>query len=430
VALSSISDSTVRNPREFSGVEPTFIRSQRLALESIMARGDAPTVFTLLLLVASAGIIIGLPGRASGHVPHAPIFIDSNDAFTPENGVTGGSGTSSDPYIIEGWEVDAAQYPVTNRSFHGAITVRNASAYFVIRNVDEHSGNVGISLWNVTHGRLERSAVFHNAVGVSLRGDPIYNPYFGRSATYASGAIAGNRITDNRGNGIVISYAKDASVEYNTILNTSEGLPASGISVIESDRVAVRGNDLRLNSRGIFIRESSNVTVTENAVTSSVNSSVPRAYASGTAVLLEYSSHNRIFRNSFFGGGYSDFRALAVDSEGAENTWDGGYTSGGNYWSGYGGVDKCRGVTQSDCTASDDIGDTPVGPLTYVANVRCPVDCDRYPLMSPYIGTPSSNPGNDPTGPAVLASSGIVAGMGTAGIAIVLRKRRRSPKVP
>src|SRR3990170_2421328 len=44
----------------------------------------------------------------SGLTTHAPIVIVGNAEFTGANGVTGGSGTPSDPYIIEGWEINAS----------------------------------------------------------------------------------------------------------------------------------------------------------------------------------------------------------------------------------------------------------------------------------------------------------------------------------
>ncbi|MDI6917068.1 MAG: hypothetical protein QMC80_04655, partial [Thermoplasmatales archaeon] len=40
---------------------------------------------------------------------HNPIRIWSNSDFTSENGVSSGSGTEADPYIIEGWDIDASQ---------------------------------------------------------------------------------------------------------------------------------------------------------------------------------------------------------------------------------------------------------------------------------------------------------------------------------
>ena len=45
-------------------------------------------------------------------VPHDPINILNDSDFTEENGVIGGKGTYSDPYIIGGWEVEYIEiYP-------------------------------------------------------------------------------------------------------------------------------------------------------------------------------------------------------------------------------------------------------------------------------------------------------------------------------
>ncbi|MEM3445732.1 MAG: hypothetical protein QW115_07170, partial [Thermoplasmata archaeon] len=60
-------------------------------------------------------------------IPHAPIHINGNGEFTSTNGVTGGSGTENDPYIIEGWDIDA------NGGSYG-IWIENTSVYFVIKN--------------------------------------------------------------------------------------------------------------------------------------------------------------------------------------------------------------------------------------------------------------------------------------------------------
>lgn len=48
--------------------------------------------------------------------------------FTAANGVTGGSGTVNDPYIIEGWEISEA-YPLDY-----GIWLENTDAYVVIKN--------------------------------------------------------------------------------------------------------------------------------------------------------------------------------------------------------------------------------------------------------------------------------------------------------
>ncbi|MEM1705016.1 MAG: hypothetical protein QW623_04640 [Candidatus Hadarchaeales archaeon] len=73
---------------------------------------------------------------------HAPIYIVGNENFTPTNGVRGGSGTETDPYIIENWEINA--------STAGGIYIKNTAAYFVIRNVLVENGGHSVSVTNIT----------------------------------------------------------------------------------------------------------------------------------------------------------------------------------------------------------------------------------------------------------------------------------------
>src|SRR5207245_182874 len=59
--------------------------------------------------------------------PHPPIVIDGDDNFTSTNGVTGGRGGATDPYVIEGWLIDATS--------SNGITIRQTRAHLVIRNL-------------------------------------------------------------------------------------------------------------------------------------------------------------------------------------------------------------------------------------------------------------------------------------------------------
>ena len=65
----------------------------------------------LLIALALSGIVFLVPNptvrTATGYTPHAPIYINGNADFTSANGVTSGAGTASNPFIIEGWEIDA-----------------------------------------------------------------------------------------------------------------------------------------------------------------------------------------------------------------------------------------------------------------------------------------------------------------------------------
>ncbi|PMB75885.1 MAG: hypothetical protein C0193_00250, partial [Candidatus Bathyarchaeota archaeon] len=88
-------------------------------------------------------------------------------------------------------------------------------------------------------------------------------------------------------------------------------------------------------------------------------------------ILLSGSSENRIHHNSLIS---PNALSNAHVEFGGINYWDDGYPSGGNYWSGYTGVDEKRGPNQN-FDGSDGIGDTP-----YVIN---DYNQDRYPWMTP-----------------------------------------------
>ena len=98
---------------------------------------------------------------------HPPIFINGNDDFTAENGVTGGSGTAEDPYIIEGWTI------VGDGSSTAGVCIKNTTAFFVIRNcsISNFSGefSAGIYFNNVTAGTIEHVDAFKNDYGMTIQ---------------------------------------------------------------------------------------------------------------------------------------------------------------------------------------------------------------------------------------------------------------------
>src|SRR6266540_4285655 len=127
------------------------------------------------LLVLASLIIISLltngilPARASNFQPHAPILIQGNSGFTQENGVIGGTGTGSDPYVIEGWEI-------ASPPSYGIFVV-DTNAHFVIRNVYVHSAPpfsdfVGVvEFEEVANGRIENVTLSNNSgyAGIHVR---------------------------------------------------------------------------------------------------------------------------------------------------------------------------------------------------------------------------------------------------------------------
>src|SRR3990172_7528819 len=88
----------------------------------------------------------------------------SAPAATPGwGGVVGGSGLPTDPFIIEGWEINAS-------TSHG-IWISQTTAYYVIRNVYVHSGGsdwYGVLLNYAPNGRVENSTFVGNKHGVGV----------------------------------------------------------------------------------------------------------------------------------------------------------------------------------------------------------------------------------------------------------------------
>ncbi|TLZ56279.1 MAG: right-handed parallel beta-helix repeat-containing protein [Methanobacteriota archaeon] len=132
---------------------------QRLHRPSVWRHGCSWLLVAALALGGLlSGIVLTAPAARGGTV-RGPIAIVGNAGFTAANGVTNGSGSLADPYVIEGWSIDTP--------FTYGIYVANTTAAFVIRNVTARPGYgyAGILLKNVTNGRVEDTTSF-TALGI------------------------------------------------------------------------------------------------------------------------------------------------------------------------------------------------------------------------------------------------------------------------
>lgn len=127
----------------------------------------------------------------------------------------------------------------------------------------------------------------------------------------------------------------------------------------------VRDNNIFNGSKGIYLHNTSNNTISGNNITEN-----------DYGINLISSSNNSIYHNNFVNN------SIQASVNGSTNVWDGGYPSGGNYWSDYTGIDKKKGPNQ-DQPGSDGIGDTP-----YTVDVN---NSDRYPFMVPIPRGPKRN---------------------------------------
>jgi parallel beta-helix repeat protein len=180
-----------------------------------------------------------VPARIS-YTTHAPININQDSGFTFSNSSTGigtGSGTESDPYVISGWEIDAAGGGY-------AIVIQGSNVFFRITGCYLHgatnpsSGN-GIWLNNVRNGTLIDNSCSGNECGIDVEYSSnitivnctcTNNNYFGIFLKSSfNNIIAGNDCSGNK-NGLDLGY----QCENNTIsgnncsFNTWDGITLAG----------------------------------------------------------------------------------------------------------------------------------------------------------------------------------------------------------
>jgi len=371
-------------------------------------------------------------------VPHTPILIDGDNNFTAANGVTGGSGTYPDPYLLDNW--------VIGTSSQNAIEIRNTSLPFEIRGTITCGGfssylHDGLRLDNVTNAHISSfQAAYHrihvaieNSTNVSFEtgfvGGVDFPDQGSVTAVYVwnSSQVTISNLDDSWGGGSVaigvhLATVRNTRVEYSRLV-----APGTPISFDHSQGISLVSNDVR-GSNGVSGSSSAGVLVSDNAFNWCLalhmemfrNVQVLRSTFENDADGLQLMSVvNATIRGNSFGPGPTDYyggggftsissrdlivmdnefrhihfgaqlqgsanvsvfhnifdRILypAFDDRGVENRWDGGYPSGGNYWSDYNGTDLRNGPGQ-DQMGNDGIGDKP-----YVIDGD---SRDRYPWVT------------------------------------------------
>ncbi len=258
-------------------------------------------------------------------------------------------------------------------NYHG-ISLYNADSNVMIGN---HIFDVwldGVYMSSAPGNRIYNNTIHDNWEGVymfdswmsEIRGNSISANSNGITSWSSSWSdIVSNNISQNTNIGM---YLEDNN-NYLEITNNSFFLNSgSAVFASLSDQVTVSGNDFYGNLRGVNLVDSSNVSMFENNF----------AFNSWYGVDLTSSRDISVYHNNFIGNANQ-----AGDDLAAENEWDDGYPSGGNYWDDYGGIDIRSGPNQN-LPGSDWIGDSP-----YVIDMDSQ---DEFPLMYPFGMIPSLPP--------------------------------------
>jgi parallel beta-helix repeat protein len=230
--------------------------------------------------VPFCGLIIllslGLVAQAGEElIPHVPIEILGDTAFTPENGVVAGTGTHEDPYLIEGWSIDATGVPF-------GIHVEGTTKAFTIEACRVFgASSTAIDLVDVRQASVNRCQLEGSFYGLALE-------------KVQQARITGNVFSENEYAGLFL-------------LNTTD-------------------NDLCGNR---FYSGGAGILFYEKAMNNRVYDNIFDHCRIGISILSFAGGGNRIYHN--------DFLSCRAASE-ACNLWDDGHGVG-NYWSDYGKED-------------------------------------------------------------------------------------------
>jgi len=256
--------------------------------------------------------------------------INGDSGFTSANGVTGGSGTSSDPYIIQGWNLS---------STGPGISINNTNAYFAIRNVVVvlvRCCYPGITMSNVTNGAIDDSQIggypwsimmtssqnvmvsndnnkydnnkypalrisIASSGGITVTNDTMYRMDVSSSADLS--------ITDNQiypvGCGLCISNSSNLLISGNNI----PGCDCPSVSLDASDHVTLSDNIIG-GDRPLRVTGSSEVEISDNKISGG---------ADHGAVGLSYCSNVSFERNQVASDAYGAVEitnCIAVDLSG------------------------------------------------------------------------------------------------------------------
>ena len=197
--------------------------------------GKNIAIFTISILLISISMsVVGANASStysSNYTSRDVIRINGNAEFNPLHGVTGGSGTLDDPWIISGWEIDV------HGNAQDAIYIGNTTDYFVIEKCYLHNTSSASSTYNL-------------GAGIHLY-------------RVSNGIVRDNIVSEIDSDGIDLGGVSFTSVEYNTVQNTR----STGIGLGNSHNNTLQGNVVRNTNVGMMLSASHNNTIEDNIIT-------------------------------------------------------------------------------------------------------------------------------------------------------------------
>ena len=314
----------------------------------------------VLLLIATAFLPV-LPASADSRneTVHSPITIATNADFTAANGVTSGTGISTDPYMISGWDITATV---------NAISISGTTSYFKITGSifrGTSGSGTGIALSGVQNGMVGTSLFVNLTTGIAASSSPIdvssntfTNDVTGIAISSGTGFHLYSNTFTTGTTGIALASAH--GVEIN--LNTFTSMP-NGINIATSDTSKIHNNQFEKGATALNIATSGTLTINNNEFMNQTGSAINIGTVDA-GIVIYYND----FKNNNAGGKQATTSSTSAMFYNAT-------LSKGNYWSDWTGPDA----------NADGIVDQP-----YV--VTASKASDNFPLANPMIGPATVQP--------------------------------------
>ena len=239
--------------------------------------------------------------RSSG--TSTSIHIDNNWTEAKAVGICTGSGTYSDPYIIEDFII--VTYP------ESGILIENSDYYLIIRNCTiGHAGayNAGIELFNVNNSQLIDNDCSLNYYGIELE-------------NCNNNTVVGNKASDREGFG---SYTLDMGIRLwrsnnnNITGNIANYTGDIGIILYESDNnIIARNVANECENKGIILLGSKNNVILENTAN---RNGADSDFAYDNGISLYQCEDNTIINNNANGNSNGIFLSKSKNNLVSENT--------------------------------------------------------------------------------------------------------------
>ena len=187
---------------------------------------------------------------------HSPIRIEDNINFTNENGVSSGTGTENDPFIIENYEIDGS-------GDSSCIYIYNTNAHVIIRNCTLY----GASGMGIHWAQSPGSGIFlYYAENVTIRDCLIYQNKDGAGVCLRyfcyDCKIINNTIFDNFHGVVSWGHAERIFIENNNIYNN----PMIAIYTHYTFDTVINRNEMFNNSMGIYVNNGDLIEIENNTI--------------------------------------------------------------------------------------------------------------------------------------------------------------------